>query len=670
MKKLDRLLTPKRSELAGLLQEHFQDSVFVNRSILHPRHLSAIVSEVVESFIHFLETSNQDGASVNGAALAEKGLGESNIIALSPLLRKFCEGIALSVDKNGESGLSDAVDRYVSSLLIGYMQAREAQILTEQEQLRRALATALELQSRELLVKNHAINTSINGIMLADLKGRVTYVNPSVLALWGYGSASEVLGAHMADFWSGDEARKIIESLPRTAGWRGELTAKRRDGATLTVLLAASLIRNESATPIGIMASFVDVTESRRLETQIQQVQKMDALGQLAGGIAHDFNNLLTAIIGYLQLLLTDAPPGSQMHQDLMQIKAAADRGAGLTKQLRYFTRQASGRRQTLNLNDIATETYELLRHTFAPEIEIKLDLSKNPCVIAADSNQMSQVLVNLCVNARDAIIERGVASPGKPPSGTLSIETMNVELTESQARKFVNITPGKYVRLRVSDTGVGMPPELIERLFIPFLTTKPARRGTGLGLAVVYGIVRSHRGLIDVASEQGKGSVFSIYIPVAECPEDEEKAGSTDDAFARGRGTVLVVDDESQVRDVMTRVLTGIGYRVLEVENGNAALSLFRERGKEIDLVVLDVVMPSMGGPETFLRLKEMDPAVSVLVVTGFTTNGIAHELLENGADGFVEKPLDLKVFTDKVKELTSKSRARRGQAGATAHS
>ncbi len=670
MKRLAALLKSKQAELVGLLQRHFQESVFNNKSILHPRHLSALADEVAESFLQFIETSKENGVSANGAVFAEKGVGERPIIALFPLLKKFCEEPALKTVKEGENGLSDAVDRYAFLILSSYIQAREDQILTDQEQLRRALSTALQLQSRELLVKNHAIDTSINGIMLADLNGRVTYVNASFMSLWGYGTAADAVGAHMADFWSGDEARKIIESLPRTGGWRGELTAKRRDGATLTVSLAASLIRNENTTPIGIMASFVDVTESRRLETQIQQVQKMDALGQLAGGIAHDFNNLLTAIIGYLQLLLTDAPPGSQMHQDLMQIKAAADRGAGLTKQLRYFTRQASGRRQTLNLNDVATETYELLRHTFAPEIAIKLDLSRYPCMIAADSNQMSQVLVNLCVNARDAIIERGVASPGKPPSGTLSIETMNVELTESQARKFVNITPGKFVRLRVSDTGVGMPPELIERLFIPFLTTKSARRGTGLGLAVVYGIVRSHRGYIDVASEQGKGSVFSVYIPVAEYPEDDEKADTADAAFAQGRGTVLVVDDESQVRNVMTRVLTGSGYRVLEVENGNAALSLFRERGKEIDLVVLDVVMPSMGGPETFLRLKEMDPAVSVLVVTGFTTNGIAHELLENGADGFVEKPLDLKLFTDKVKELTGKSRARRGQAGAAAHS
>jgi two-component system cell cycle sensor histidine kinase/response regulator CckA len=662
LKRFAAFLTSKRAELAGLLQSHFQNSVYDNRAALHPRNVSSMSDDVADSFIRFIETSRGDGASSNGAAFAEKGVGEGVLISLFPLLKEFCEELSQKVAKEEVDGLSDAVDRYASLILEGYIQAREAQILTDQEQLRRALATALQLQSRELLVKNHAINTSINGIMLADLGGRVTYVNPSFLAMWGYNSAADALGAHMADFWAGDEAHKIIENLPRTGGWRGELAAQRGDGAVLTVSLVASLIRNESDTPIGIMASFVDVTESRRLEAQIQQVQKMDALGQLAGGIAHDFNNLLTAIIGYLQLLLTDAPPGSQMHQDLMQIKAAADRGAGLTKQLRYFTRQASGRRQTLNLNDVAMETYELLRHTFAPEIAINIELSGNPCTIAADSNQMSQILVNLCVNARDAIIERGVASPGKPPSGTVSIETANLELTESQARKFVNITPGKYVLLKVSDTGVGMPPELIERLFIPFLTTKTARRGTGLGLAVVYGIVRSHRGFIDVKSEQGKGSVFSVYIPAAECRDPDETMAASDAVFVKGRGTVLVVDDESQVRDVMSRVLTSSGYNVLEVENGNSALNLFRERGKDIDLIVLDVVMPAMGGPETFLRLKEMDPTVSVLVVTGFTTNGIAHELLDNGADGFVEKPLDLKVFTDKVKELTGRSRARRG--------
>ena len=259
----------------------------------------------------------------------------------------------------------------------------------------------------------------------------------------------------------------------------------------------------------------------------------MEALGQLAGGIAHDFNNLLTAISGYLQLLLIDAPRDTQMHQDLMQINAAVDRGTALTRQLRFFTRQTTGKRQIVSLNEITRETMEIIKRTFPPQITITLALSPSLGSVEADPNQMSQVLVNLCVNARDAMMDRAGGASG----GTLTIETANVELSEADAARYMNARPGRYVALRVRDTGTGIAPEILEQLFVPFVTTKPARSGTGLGLAVVYGIVTSHHGFIDVESEVGKGAVFEIFLPMSERGMDAPASRRQPPPSRGGRG-------------------------------------------------------------------------------------------------------------------------------------
>jgi two-component system cell cycle sensor histidine kinase/response regulator CckA len=630
--------------------------MYFNRYNLHPRRLDDLAREEAESFITFLETPDNLRAAAHGMKLAEEGMGEKTVLTLLGLFHDLCASLVPGDPGRTSAAMRQSVNLYMSALVQGFMEFHHTQTLNDQEQLRRALSTALEEKSREILVKNHAIETSINGIMLADLAGRVTYVNPAFLALWGFGSAEEVVGASMGDFWDDEEARRIVESLPSAGGWRGELAARRKDGALMTVSLASSVIKNESGASIGIMTSFVDVTESRQLEAQIQQIQKMDALGQLARGIAHDFNNILTAISGFLQLLLIEAEPDSQMHHDIMQIKSTVERGAGLTKQLRYFTRQATGKRQKVNLNEIASEANELLKHTFAPDITISLKLSADPWSVEADPNQMSQVLVNLCVNGRDAIMEKGVSLEGKHPTGTISVDTENVELTESQAKKYLNVPPGKYVRLRVSDTGVGMPPELIERLFIPFITTKAAKSGAGLGLAVVYGIVRGHKGFIDVASTPGKGTALSVFLPASVISGQPTAVAQSEPALVRGEGTVLVVDDEAAVREVIVRTLSASGYTATAVENGGAALSLFRDHAKEIDLVVLDMIMPDLGGLETLKRLKEANPSVAVLVITGYSADGLANDLAANGADGFLEKPLDLKLFAEKVKALIEK--------------
>jgi two-component system cell cycle sensor histidine kinase/response regulator CckA len=644
-----------RDKLIRLFSESLLANAFNNRFTLHPRRFAEMAVEEADAFLGFLDSRDSSQVFGRGLSLARQGMGEKSLLSLMSSLRIFCREELAERNREIIDAVRDAIEIYSSSLLLGFIDARESQVLTDQEELRRALSTALQEQSRELLVRGHAIATSINGIMFADLDGRVTYVNPSFLFLWGYRSSEEVVGALVSDVLPSEEARAIIETLPRTGGWRGELEVRRKDGEALTVTISASLIKNEAGTEIGIMTSFMDTTESRRLQDQMQQLQKMEALGQLAGGIAHDFNNLLTVISGYLQLLLLEAAPETSMHQDMLQIKAAVDRGAGLTKQLRYFTRQANGKREVLNLNDIAQETSELFRRTFPPDISVVLALAPTLWAVEADPNQMSQVLVNLCVNARDAITERGGAGAGQPRSGLITIRTENVVLAESEAKKYAGAAPGNYVLLRVSDTGVGMPPKLLEKLFIPFVTTKAERRGTGLGLAVVYGIVHGNRGFIDVASSLGVGSTFSVHLPMAERAAEAVEGGA-EPVLAGGTGAILLVDDEPQVRDLMTRTLDQCGYRVLSAPDGRSALALYEENMAEIDLVILDMIMPIMGGRETFLRIRAADPALPVLIITGYTTDGLAYELARSGATSVVEKPLDLGVFTEKVRELIRK--------------
>ena len=474
----------------------------------------------------------------------------------------------------------------------------------------------------------------------------MTYVNPSFVALWGLSSPTEAVGRRIEEFWSGEDARRARESLPTAGGWRGETVIKRAgDQAVLNLELSVSPIRDEAGRTTGIMTSFVDVTERKRLQSQIIQAQKMEALGQLAGGIAHDFNNLLSAIGGYLQLLLIDTPRDTQMHQDLMQINAAVDRGTALTRQLRFFTRQTTGKRQVLSLNDLVRETMEIIKRTFPPQVAIELLLSPALGGVEADANQMSQVLVNLCVNARDAMMD----TAGGRSGGVLTIETSNVEMTEADAAKYVSARPGRYVALRVRDTGTGMPPDLLDKLFVPFVTTKPARSGTGLGLAVVYGIVTNHRGVVDVASEVGKGSVFEVFLPMSEQPVAAATPAAAP-SFAPGQGTILVVDDEPQVREVISRVLVGCGYTVIAAADGQEALTRYGS-GSGIDLVILDLVMPGMGGRECFTRLREANPRARVLIATGYTSDGSSRELLGAGALGIVEKPLQLPEFAQTVR-------------------
>jgi PAS domain S-box-containing protein len=411
-----------------------------------------------------------------------------------------------------------------------------------------------------------------------------------------------------------------------------------------TFLISAYPLFDEQGQVSASVHVLKDITKQRQLEAQLRQAQKMKAIGQLAGGIAHDFNNLLTPIGGFAELLLWKAPEGSQQEKYLRQIKVAAERAAALTHQLRLFTRQGEGEHHPIRLNSIVEETCDLLEHSISREIAIELRLEAELWAVEADPSQISQVLVNLCVNACDAM----------PDGGTLTLETSNVTLDEEYARTIPEAGPGRYVRLSVSDTGCGMSPEVQARLFEPFFTTKEVGKGTGLGLSVAYGIVKGHSGFINVYSQEGQGSTFRIYLPAVDSAVEER--GVEGSEWPTGTETILLVDDEEAVRGLGQSVLELCGYTVLIVEDGVQALEVYQAHQGEIPLVVLDVIMPQMGGRECLRRLREMDPDVKVLISTGYTADDSVQELLAEGALGVVEKPFRIQDFAVAVRAALDK--------------
>ena len=612
---------------------------------------------MLEGFASYLRDPDASQATVYGERLATEGMSHRPLSVMGRLLRDSFTTLLSSEPPAILRDALAAVDSFMAALLDGYVEAREKQILADQQQLRRALSTALDRQRRELHIKNHAIHTSINGIVLCEMEGRVTYVNPAIVRMWGFPSEEQLIGTSCADLL-GTEGTHILKQTREKGSWQGELSASRNDGHPFEVAVSASIILDESKEPTGIVAFFYEVTERKRLEGQFRQAQKMDALGQLAGGIVHDFNNLLAAISGYTQLALMDVPKDSKLYQDFLQIKTATDRGKELTQELRLFTRQASSKREALNPNLIVDETYKLLLRTFPPEVKINLSLDPEIHWIRANPSQMSQVIMNLCMNARDSVLS-GAAAVGATSSyagrarGEVTLRTYNVDLEWHTAALFLNARPGQYVCVGVEDTGMGIPAEFMDRLFEPFFTTKGETGGTGLGLAVVYGIVQNHDGFIDVQSREGVGSAFTVYLPAQEEAAAEAPAEQYAPDLAAGRGSVLVVEDNPQVQGMMIRALEDSGYRVYSAKNGVDAVTLYRKHGSNIDLVVLDMIMPQMGGRECFYRLKKLNRGVKVLIITGFTTDGSLEDFLEEGARDIMTKPFELHAFTENVQRI-----------------
>jgi PAS domain S-box-containing protein len=423
-----------------------------------------------------------------------------------------------------------------------------------------------------------------------------------------------------------------------------EWTYIRRDGSRLTVSLTVTAMRSARGVLTGFIAIARDITAEKKMEQQFIQSQKMESVGLLAGGVAHDFNNLLTPILGYTEILLSGFSEEDPRYRRLQQVQQAAERAKELTRRLLAFSRKQVIELKSVNLGDIIRQFGSMLRRTIRENIQIEFRISESLSCVRADAGQIEQVLLNLAVNAQDAM----------PEGGVLTIEAMDMDLDESYTASHPELKPGRHVMLAVSDTGVGMDEQTQEHIFEPFFTTKELGRGTGLGLSTVYGIVRQHGGSINVYSEKSRGSTFKIFIP------QEAERGTVDKhlplvagAVARGVETILVAEDNEMVRALVNEMLTGLGYRVLLAESAEQCLTVAREYQGAINMFLTDVIMPKMNGKELFDLLSRIRPELKVLFMSGYTSDVIAHhEVLGEGVD-FLQKPFSQHALSEKVRRV-----------------
>ncbi len=467
-----------------------------------------------------------------------------------------------------------------------------------------------------------------------DLAGNFTYVSPAVRR---YGFEPEaLLGKSFESFVHVDDLPALRETVARTMQGAVEPVTYRAldaQGQVRFVRTTGRLLAREG-TPVGITGVLADVTELQRAEQQLRVAQKMEAVGQLAGGIAHDFNNLLSVILSYSTLAAETLREGDPLRQDIDEIGHAATRAAALTRQLLAFSRRQVVEPGVINLNRVAAEMENMLHRLLGPDVQVIMDLSPELAAIRADAGQIEQVIMNLAVNARDAM----------PEGGTLTLRTRNVSPTQ--------------VTLRLSDTGVGMSEEIKARLFEPFFTTKEPGRGTGLGLSTVFGIVRQSGGHIVVDSQPGAGSSFEIFFPRAEPKEADERFTPTVVASAAGTETVLVVDDEESVRKLVARILSGAGYRVLQASGAGEAVLMTERHVGEIDLLLTDVVMPQLSGMSLAERLTKIDPTLRVLYMSGYTGALLEQQGLAMPQAQLVQKPFNNDDLARRVRAALDQTR------------
>ncbi len=483
------------------------------------------------------------------------------------------------------------------------------QDVTERKRAEEALRRS-EARYREL------VENAVYGIYRATHDGKFLDVNPALVKMLGYDSKEELCSRDLCtDVYRDTAARaQLIEQYKQTGRIDGaELGWKRKDGSIIIVQLSGRAVIHEPGGAEEMEVIVEDVTERRLMEKQLRQVQKFEAIGQLAGGIAHDFNNVIGAILGWAEIGLDQAPAESLLRGHFQKIRIQADRAASLTRQLLAFARRQILEPRDINLNHTVTDMLSLLEKTISRDIELKTVTAPDLEAVRADPTQIEQVLMNLCLNARDAM----------PHGGRLVIETQNVELDQEYCRLYSYVRPGRYVRLGVSDTGVGMAAATREHIFEPFFTTKELGKGTGLGLATVYGVVKQHGGLVQVYSELGRGTTFHVYLPVSDkVVQQEQRKEKTEAAQVRGgTETILVAEDHDGLREMARATLEGLGYHVKLARDGEEAVRVFQVYGEEIALVLLDVVMPKLGGPQLYARLSAAKPELPVIFTTGHST-------------------------------------------------
>jgi two-component system, cell cycle sensor histidine kinase and response regulator CckA len=506
------------------------------------------------------------------------------------------------------------------------------------------------LRESELRYRRIVDNTS-EGVWTYDASGNTTFMNPRMAEMLGC-SAQWAIGQPIYAFVEEGlraEAQARVAARKKGVAVLAEFQLKRRDGSDLWVSVRSDSLLDDDGNYESSLALMTDITERReaeaalhRSEEQLRQAQKLEALGRLAGGIAHDFNNVLSVILSYSAMLAADLAPGDPVRGDLEEISKAGHRAAGLTRQLLMFSRQEVAEPRVLDLNDLLANMDKMLQRILGEDVV--LVSARAPAVgrIRADPGHVEQIVMNLVVNARDAM----------PTGGKITIETANVFLDETYARDHLGVTPGPYVRLTVTDTGTGMDPATQARIFEPFFTTKEKGKGTGLGLSTVFGIVQQCKGAIWVHSEPGHGTTFKVHLPRVDAKADRVTPSAAP-ISVRASETILLVEDEDQIRVVAREILRKQGYRVLEARNAGEALLHCESYDGTIHLLLTDVVMPQMSGPELAKRLIRIRPTVKVLCMSGYTDDAVVRHGALAGGMAYLQKPITPDNLTQKVRAV-----------------
>ncbi len=527
------------------------------------------------------------------------------------------------------------------------VQDRTRELIRINEQLEREISWRKQVEAeRHLLFE--AINQSDESVVITDEVGDIVFVNPAFERLTGY-SKQEAMGKNPRILQSGKHDKAFYEELWRTIlngkTWHGELINRRKDGALFTEKASISPVFDETGKIVNFIAVKHDITQQRSLEEQLRQAQKMESVGRLAGGVAHDYNNMLQVILCSAQLLLGRDDLKREIRHHLKQIEKAANRAADITRQLLAFSRKQAISPKPVNINVmLSKEILPMLDRLLGEDIELRFYSNADPAMIKIDPGQIHQAVTNLAINARDAM----------PDGGRLTIETENVVLDQDYCKNHLGATPGNYVMIAVSDNGIGIDKEIMPYIFEPFFTTKEEYRGTGLGLPSVYGIVKQSGGYITVYSEPGLGTTFKLYFPaydenqVADFIDEEGQDIVDDNANLR----ILLVEDEKMVRNLTKNLLSDLGHTVLDAENPEEAIKKAEQETDKIDLLLTDLVMPGMNGPQLYEKIREIRPNIKVLYMSGYTSNVIAkHGILEKGVN-FIQKPFCIKHLSEKIRK------------------
>ncbi|MFH1103216.1 MAG: PAS domain S-box protein [Pseudomonadota bacterium] len=495
------------------------------------------------------------------------------------------------------------------------------------------------------------IHSSADAVVIYDMSGNAQYISPSFSRIFGW-TTEEVMGKRVPFVPESEKEtslaiiRNLIENGTPCHGYETKRYTK--DGRILDVSISASRYHHHDGRPAGMLVTLRDISEKKGLEAQLMQAHKMEAIGTLAGGLAHDFNNILQAVSGFTQLLMMDKTQKDPDYSKLQAIEKSAQRARDLTQRLLIFGRKVEAKLRPVDLNHEIEGVCTLLERTIPKMIRIETDLTDRLPVINADPVQLEQIIMNLGVNARDAMSD----------GGGLIISTKSTRLTEDFCKKNLGSVPGEYVLLSVEDTGCGMHQEILKHIFEPFFTTKETGKGTGLGLAMVYGIVKNHGGYITCESDVGRGTCFKIYFPILGIESESDGTEAIDnEEIPKGNETILLVDDEEAIREIGESLLERFGYKILLADSGEKAVDIYRRKKDAVDLVILDLNMPGMGGYRCLNELTRINSHVKIIIASGYLSDEKLTAATTSGTAAFIGKPFNISALLKKIREMLDKT-------------